>query len=191
MSALVAENMFNDDRRRVVGSGVRTGRDAEIAQMRAIVDLGVRNATSVVVATRGQRLALLRTRFSGHNLSPEAFHTDLIDIVEIDADELITRRVAFNEEDLDAAFKELDARYAAGEAADHARTWSVIAEGCVALNRRQFPATAPDFVAADRRRIANIGTGDMPAFFRAAWGITPNMVTFVDGFIDSAISERS
>ena len=33
----------SDDRRRVVGAGVRQGRDAEIADMRAIADLGITN----------------------------------------------------------------------------------------------------------------------------------------------------
>ena len=32
----------SDDRRRVVNAGVRHGRDAEIADLRAVADLGVR-----------------------------------------------------------------------------------------------------------------------------------------------------
>ena len=37
-------------------------------------------------------------------------------------------------------FEELDARYLAGEAADFAHTWSVIAEGYAAFNRHELPA---------------------------------------------------
>ena len=47
---------------------------------------------------------------------------------EINADNRIAARVAFDLDDIDAAFAELDARYLAGEAAAHAHTWSVIAE---------------------------------------------------------------
>ena len=50
---------FDDDRRRVVSAGVRHGRDAAIADMRAIADLGVTDMTSTVIATRGERLALM------------------------------------------------------------------------------------------------------------------------------------
>ena len=38
---------FSDDRRRVVGAGVRRGRDAEIADMRAIADLGMTNVVGL------------------------------------------------------------------------------------------------------------------------------------------------
>ncbi len=83
--------------------------------------------TSHVVAIRGDRLALVRTLYSGRDRRPEAFHTEVLRIVEIDADERIVAIVAFDLDDIDAAFEELDARYLAGEAAAHAHTWSVIA----------------------------------------------------------------
>ena len=51
----------------------------------------------------------------------------MLSIVEIDADDRIAAHVAFDLDDIDAAFEELDARYLAGEAAAHAQTWSVIA----------------------------------------------------------------
>ena len=54
--------------------------------------------------------------------------------------------VAFDPDDIDAAFAELDARYLAGEAAAHAHTWSVIAGSYAAFNRRELPATTPDWV---------------------------------------------
>ena len=43
MAEILADDMCNDDRRRVVGAGVLHGRDADIAHMRAIADVGVRN----------------------------------------------------------------------------------------------------------------------------------------------------
>ena len=100
----------------------------QIADMRAVADVGVTNVTSTVIATRGERLVLIVSRFSGRGAMPEAFDTDVLGIVEIDADERIAAVVTFDPDDIDAAFAELDARYLAGEAAAHAHTWSVIAE---------------------------------------------------------------
>ena len=62
----------------------------------------------------------------------------MLGIVEIDADEPIVAFVAFDPDDFDAAFAELDARYLAGEAAAYAHTWSVIAGGYAAFNRHEL-----------------------------------------------------
>ena len=129
MAEILADNYSSDDRRRVVGAGVRHGRDAQIADMRAIADLWMTNATSTVIATRGGRLVLFRVGFSDHDQEPEAFRTEVLCIVEINADERIVAVVSFDLDDIELAFAELDARYLAGEAAAHARTWSVITGG--------------------------------------------------------------
>ena len=125
------------------GSGVRQGRDAEIVNMQAVADLWITNMTSIVVATRGERLILTRAHYSGDDQGPGAFRSDILGVVEIDADERILARVGFDDDDIDAAFEELDARYLAGEAAAHAHTWSVIARAYSALNERELPATTP------------------------------------------------
>ena len=122
-----ADDIFTDDRRSVVGSGFLAGRDLDIANIRAAADLGSANLTSTVIATRGEHLALARLRMSGRDQRPEAFHSDMLGIVEIDADSRVTARILFDLDDIDAAFEELDRRYLAGEAADHAHAWSVIA----------------------------------------------------------------
>ena len=139
MAEILADDISTDDRRRVVNAGIRHGRDAEIADMRAIADIGITNMTSTVIATRGERLTLSRVRFSGRDQRPEAFHTEVLGIVEIDADKRIVARVVFDLDDIDAAFEELDARYLAGEAAAHAHTWSVIARTYAAFNRHELP----------------------------------------------------
>ena len=77
-------------------------------------------------------------------------------------------RVAFDLDDIDAAFAELDARYLAGEAAAHADTWSVMMRACAALNTREIFATTADFVDIDHRSLAAIGSGDLKAYIRAA-----------------------
>ena len=73
-------------------------------------------------------------------------------VVEINAENQIAARVAFDPDDIDAAFEELDARYLAGEAAAHAHTWSAIAKVYAAFNRHELPATTPDWVNIDHRR---------------------------------------
>src|SRR5262249_203251 len=57
---LLADDCSIDDRRRVVNAGNQHGRDADIANARAIADLGVVNVALTVIATRGERLALSR-----------------------------------------------------------------------------------------------------------------------------------
>lgn len=180
MAAIVAEDMYNDDRRRVVGAGMRHGRDAEIANMRAVVDLGVKYAKSIVVATRGQHLALLRTRFSGHNQGPEAFHTEIVDLVEINADNKITRRIAFDADNVGAAFEELDARYLAGEAASHAQAWSAVIQTTKAFSRREIPAGTSNAVTIDHRHGAAFAPGELTAYMRATWHLSQQTTLYVE-----------
>ena len=127
MAEMLADDFSIDDRRRVVSAGSDTVGTPRSQDLRAVADIGVTNVTSTVIATRGERLVLIRFRFSGNDQRPEAFQIEVLGIVEIDADERIVAVVTFDLDDIDAAFAELDARYLAGEAAAHARTWSVIA----------------------------------------------------------------
>ena len=124
MADTVADDIVDEDRRRVVNAGVRHGRDALIANMRAIAEVGAESVTSSVVATRGERLVLNRVRFSMRQRP--RFSAEVLNIAEIDADDRVAASIAFDPDDIDAAFEELDARYLAGEAAPYAHTWSVI-----------------------------------------------------------------
>ena len=143
MAAMTADDFFVDDRRRVVGSGVRIGREAQLADMRAIADLFIANMTWTDISTRGDRLVLFRVGFLDRDQRPDAFHTEVLCVAEIDADERIVASVSFDLDDIDAAFEELDARYLAGEAADHAQTWSVLSGIYAGLNRHELPMTNP------------------------------------------------
>jgi hypothetical protein len=158
MPEILADDFCQDDRRRVVGAGVRQGRDAQIADMRAIADLQTTYLTttyltSTVMATRGERLALLRFR---------------LPFRDEDKSKRIVAAVSFDPDEIDAAFAELDARCLAGEAAAHADTWSVMMRACAALNTREIFATTADFVDIDHRSLAAIGSGDLKAYIRAA-----------------------
>ncbi len=122
---------------------------------------------------------------------PEAFLIDVLSIVEINADERIAAIVTFDLDDFDAAIAELDARYLAGEAAPHARTWSVIAGGHAALNRHELPPTTPDWVSIDHRRGAAFAPGDLIEYFRAGWELGQTSEPTSRLCIGSASLERS
>ncbi len=167
MADIVAENFSSEDRRRVVNAGVRHGRDAGIEDVRAIADVGFTLTLVGVMTTRGGRLALLRVRAAGPD--PGAIKNDALNLVEVDADERVVTSVVFDLDDFDDALAELDARYLAGEAAAHARTWSVIAGSYAALNRREPPLTTPDCVYVDHRRETAFGPGDLTTYIGSGW----------------------
>jgi DNA-binding SARP family transcriptional activator len=173
MTEMLAEEMCEDDRRKVIGLGVRRGRDAHVANMQTIADIGTKDLLSTVIATRGDRLVLERVRFAGNDQRPEAFRTELLGLVEINADSRISARIAFEIEDIDAAFDELDARYVAGEAAAFAHTWSVITAAYAAINQGEIPAISPNWVNIDHQVRTTIEAGDLTTYPGAGWNLTP------------------
>ncbi|WP_444980225.1 hypothetical protein [Mycobacterium kiyosense] len=162
LAQMYAEDICTDDRRQVVGSGTLRGREANVANMRAIAEAGTSDLTSSPIANRGTRITLTL-------LHSAMFQTDVLNLVEIDADERIKAVVVFDPDDVDAAFAELDARYRAGEAAPYLDTWSAINQGFAALNRRELFAATPDWVNINHRKGASIAPGEMPALLDAAW----------------------
>ena len=180
MAEILADNLSNEDRRRVVSTGVFDGRDAQMANTRAIAELWSTNVTRTVVATRGRSLALARITFSRRDEGPDAFLTEVLIVNEIDTDEKITSIVVFDLDDIDAAIAELDARYVAGEAAANAHTWSAIVGAYGAINRRELPATTPDFEDEDHRRGAAFATGDMIEYLRAGWDLDQDISFYVE-----------
>jgi hypothetical protein len=171
MAELLADDIAIDDRRRAVNSGIQYGRDAAIADMRGAIDLGLTNISLTVIAIRGVRLELCRMCVSGED-RPDAFRIEFLSVVEINADEQIVARVGFDLDDIDAAFKELDARYLTGEGAPHARTWSVIAGEPARFSRHELPAATSDPVYIDRRKLVSIEGVDLAASVRAVWDLT-------------------
>lgn len=174
--AAIAEILTDDcstmDRRHVVNAGARHGRDAVVAEVAAIADVGV-VLTSHIVATRGERLVLSRGRALEDVNRPDAFCNDLLDVVEIDANERVVARVIFDLDDIDAAIAELDARYVAGEAVACAHTWSVISAGYAAFNQREFPEL--DWENVDHRRARAFAPGELAAYMRATWDLAPDV----------------
>ncbi len=176
---MTSDDCYSDDRRRVVNGGI-IGRSAVIESFRSGADQGLTHATSDIIATRGGRLVLTRDRYWRGDENPDALSLDLLQIVEIDAEEGIAALVTFDPEDFDAAIVELDARYLAGEAAAYSRTWSVIAGGHAALNRHELPPTTPDCVSIDHRRGAAFAPGDLIEYFRAGFDLGQDVRTYVE-----------
>ena len=153
------------------------GRDAVIESFRAATDLGLRGATPIAIATRGERLVLTRVKYSLSDQDPNAFHVDLLFVVEIDAEDRIATFVAFDVGDIDAAFAELDAQYLAGEGTPHAHTYSVVAGIYAAVNRHELPGLAPDWKNVDRRRAIAVAPDDLTAYISATGKTRPTSVS--------------
>ncbi len=178
LTEVLPDNFSLDDRRRTVNAGVRHGRDAEIANLRAIAEMGITTVTPTVIATRGERLALNRVDLSDRD-GPGDLYTEVLAVMEM-ADERLVAVVLFDLDDIDAAFEELDARYLAGEAAAHAHTWSLIAGSFAALNRHELPAFTQDWVNVDHRRGVAFAPGDMTAYIYATLDDTPDFRVYLE-----------
>ena len=139
MAELLAENFLGDDRRHVVNDGGRSGRDAEIANVRVIAEIGCADITSIPHRYPGRPSRPLPVTLPPGPIGPEPLVIDTIDVVEINADNQIAAQIAFDPDDIDAAFEELDARYLAGEAAPYAQTWSAVAEAYACVRRGELP----------------------------------------------------
>lgn len=178
MAELLAEDVFSDDRRRVVNAGVRRGRDAELANWRATSEVWSTHVASTV-AIRGERLALFRNAFTNHDKASTAYSAAAFAVVEINDNNRVAGYVVFDADELDAAIAELDARYLAGEASTHSHTWTLVTDAFVALNQRKIPATTSDWVNIDHRRLVPIGTGDLAAYLSVAWELSPQSYLYV------------
>ena len=180
--AAMAETLTDDfstvDHRRVVNAGVLRGRDAHVANYRAVADVGFEDIASTTIATRGQRLALIRVWSSARGFEPGETGPEMIGIVEVDADDRLTAAALFDLGEIDAAFAELDARYLAGEAAAHSHTWSVITQAYAAFNRRELPAM--DGVTVDHRRVATVASSDLSTSIRTSLDLTPDLNIHVE-----------
>lgn len=148
--------------------------------MRVIAGLAITDVTTTVIATRGDRLALSRARFSLGDPAAEPFTVEILGIAENDAQGRIAAHVVFDADDIDAALEDLDARYLAGEAAAHSRTWAVVKKAYAALNRHELAATTRDWINVDHRQGTTFAAGDLTAYLHAAWEVTTNAAIYAE-----------
>ena len=179
VAEMMAEDHYSDDRRRVIGAGIRSGRDSQVEDLQGM-SVDSWTLTPDVIAIRGDRLLLYQGRVSGYGEQTEALQWELLVIVETNADERITAWLVFDRDDIAAAFHELDTRYAAGEAAAYEETWSTISEVYAGFNRQELPATTPKWIYRDRRAVISTKAKDLAAYIDSAWDATPDLSIHVE-----------
>lgn len=179
IAEILAPDSFVDDRRRVVNVGFWDGRDAVMANMRALAE-GLAQVSLTVIATRGDRLALIRVWSFNRDSRQGEFDIEMLGIAETDADGRISSHVFFDPDDVDAAFAELENRYLAGEAAAYAHTWSVTSRANAKFNRHELPATTPDPVYIDHRSLVSIEGVDLATSVGALWDLTSDASAYIE-----------
>ncbi len=134
------------------------------------------------LATRGNRLSLAWVRFEGADGAIGTSEIESLAVVEVDARGERTAMVRFDLAALDAAYAELDARYAAGEAAEHPETQAVVSRLARAIRDRAWDALTTVFsehlVARDHRPLSGWETMDSAhdyiARIRSMWDLRPD-----------------
>ena len=144
MAKILADDISADDRRRVVNAGIRHGRDAEIAKPAGgrrprDHEHDVRRHRDPWRAPRPQSC-----RSSGRDQRPEAFHTEVLGVVEIDADNgsrhrrVRPRRLRRRHRGTRRPIPRRRSGRPRAHMVGHRR------RAYAALNRRELPATTPD-----------------------------------------------
>ena len=154
MAALFAAHFRSIDRRSLMQ--LEVGRDEMLASVRPFVEKGF-TRSSDLLATRGDRLALYRSRVRGSDGLTGPSEIEILQVVEASDERTRVAAVAFDPDDLDAAYAELDARYAAGEAAPYHQEWETLRRSERALAQRDWEDFAgvftPDLVHRDHRKL--------------------------------------
>ncbi len=160
-----------DDRRRLMR--VEVAGDAFFANERMLFDDTASQWQGELLATRGERLALFRVRFTATVGGSGPMEVEALDLVEVDAAGRRTVLVVFDLDDRSAAYDELDARaeaFGAAPASDPLATVvtptaaTAFAERWqAAFNARDWDALragyAPDVKWEDRRRFFQLAGG--------------------------------
>lgn len=159
VAALFPAGFQHDDRRRLIR--LELDRDEWLASYRQLVDMtsGLRGE---VLATRGERLAMMRAQWEGADPSVGPSEIESLLVAEVDDHGNAVAGVEFDPDDLDVAYAELDERYAAGEAAPYATTWEAIRGTQRSIAARDWErlaaAFAPGFVLEDHRPVGLLGS---------------------------------
>jgi len=151
IAALHAPGFHYSDRRR--GMQIEQDRETFLEFTRPLFEGKASAAPREVLATRGDRLALIALRFAATEGAAVAGESLLV--IEVNARGERVALVRFDPHAREAAHAELDARYAAGEATDHPAMWAALWDVRRAFAARDWDRLASlvsvDLVAEDHR----------------------------------------
>jgi ketosteroid isomerase-like protein len=123
-----------------------------------------------LVATAGDRLAVVRVTFEGSVSAGGPFRAEFLQVLETDAGGLLTAVVKYEPDDRVGAFGELHGRFAEGEAAPYPEATTLLRALTLAVLTNDWVAwramLADDFTLHDRRA-AGLGTLDGPDWVEA------------------------
>jgi hypothetical protein len=175
----LAADFHHDDRRPHVRLVLDRAQFMECA--RTMVELAGLGAGHELLATRGDRLAVVRALYRGEGRDIGQTEIAHLLLIEVDENGKRVANVAFGHADLDAAYQELDARYDAGEAAPFAAVREPVRRLWLAAKARDWDAMAsvlaPDFVAKDHRPIGMLSCDSGAAYvaaFRSLLELAPD-----------------
>ncbi len=192
-AATLAPGFRQIDRRRLMRLDL--DKDQFLAFSREVFDITASRLESEIVATRGDRLALARLRFTGAGRSVGPTEIESLAVIEADAHGDRLAMVRFDSDSLDAAYAELDDRYAAGEAAPYASIWRTMRGVLRAFTSRDWARLAsvltPDLVFEDHRVLGSgalASRDEYVARLRALVDLAPDVVMRIDHVL--ALDER-
>jgi hypothetical protein len=102
-----ADDATIDDRRAGLGHKT-TGRTESVGYLKTFAELGIERVVWTPIATRGDRLALFRTS----STTSDGFEVERLVVSAVDGDGRFVSHVLLDCDQLDAAYAELDARFA-------------------------------------------------------------------------------
>jgi hypothetical protein len=154
-AGLMAPEFRHYDRTRV--AQIETDGREWLASFRQIVEMTSSRPEHRLLATRGDRLALFRMLWRGAEGDIGPSEIDWILVVEVDDRGDHVAVVAFDPEDLAAAYREIDARWTAGEAMVHPLASKWLADYLRFFAARDWPAMtallAPDLLGENHRLV--------------------------------------
>jgi ketosteroid isomerase-like protein len=178
LSVVSPDGLFIDRRK-----GLHSESEASLQQnLRAVFEVSPHSfeMTWEPLATRGSHLSLAHEVWRDCAQEGHPIAVELLTVMEASDAGLLCVGVAFDPDDIDAAFDELDTRYRNGEAAAHAPTWSVVSGAYATLNSRQVPAATPDCVTVDRRGGGIAHEGNVDAYLNATWDVAPDVTMRIE-----------
>jgi hypothetical protein len=180
--ALYASDPVQDDRRSIVASSVSG--EAVFDNLRVIFAGRSLDIENTLLATRGDRLVLVRRLMRGEFGAGGPVEYDFLQVVEVDPEQRIVRTVLLDPGDLDAAYAELDQRFYASEATAHPLTAAAVQTFRSAFQARDWSALAfaADFVLDDHRPLGwgTTDTGGYLNTLRTLVELAPDIALRID-----------